>query len=124
MKSSIIHFFLPFYVKDLFCNNYVFTISDPFFTVRTLDELIVELDKLGYILSCSGLYLRLQPKRKDSNQGKKHVKCLPIRLLKPQNNLRKENIDRYGNMGSQVPRKEFKIRFFWQESTAMNLFIL
>ena len=75
------------------------------FTVRTLDELIIELDKIGYILSRSGLYLRLQPKRKDSNQGKKHVKCLPIRLLKPPNNLRKENVDRYGNIGCQVSKE-------------------
>ena len=76
-----------------------------FFLARTLDELTAMLDKMGYILSRSGLYLRLQPKRKDSNQGKKHVKCLPIRLLRPQNNLRKENVDRYGNICCQVSKE-------------------
>ena len=60
----------------------------------TLDDLTTELSKMGYIISRSATYLRLEPKRKDTNQGKKHVYCLPIKLLKPENNLRKVNKDR------------------------------
>jgi hypothetical protein len=63
-------------------------------TITTLNDLCKELEKLGFIISRSATYLRLQAKRKNSNEGKKHVKCLPIRLLRPENNLRKENIDR------------------------------
>ena len=53
-----------------------------------------ELEKLGFIISRSATYLRLQAKKKNSNEAKRHVKCLPIRLLRPENNLRKENVDR------------------------------
>ena len=31
-------------------------------------------------------------KIKNSNEAKRHKKCLPIRLLRPENNLRKENM--------------------------------
>ena len=53
-----------------------------------------ELHRLGFNLCQSTVYLRIWPNRTNTNEGKKHVKCLPIKLLKPENNLRKENIDR------------------------------
>ena len=63
-------------------------------TIKTLDDFCKELEKLGFIISRSATYLRLQAKNKNSNEAKRHKKCLPIRLLRPENNLRKENIDR------------------------------
>ena len=33
----------------------------------------------------------MYPKQINSLNAKRHVKCLPIRLMRPQNNLRKEN---------------------------------
>ena len=63
-------------------------------SVRTLDDMTNELSRLGYIISRSATYLRLQPKRKNTIEGKRHVKCLPIKLLRPEHNLRKVNIDR------------------------------
>ena len=61
-------------------------------TIKTLDDFCKELEKLGFIISRSATYLRLQAKNKNSNEAKRHKKCLPIRLLRPENNLRKENM--------------------------------
>ena len=68
--------------------------TDVLRTITTLNELCKELEKLGFIISRSATYLRLKAKNKNSNEAKRHVKCLPIRLLRPENNLRKENEDR------------------------------
>ena len=62
-----------------------------FFSVKTLSDFTNEINKIGYIISRSGVYIRMYPKRLGTNQAKRHVKCLPIRLLRPQNNLRREN---------------------------------
>ena len=47
-------------------------------SVRSLNDLKEELDKMGFNLSRSWLYLRLLPKRKDSNEGKRHVKTVSL----------------------------------------------
>lgn len=63
-------------------------------TVRTLDDLRSELLKMGMNLSRSATYLRLQPRRSNSKEGKRHVQTVPVKLLRPENSLRKKNVDR------------------------------
>ena len=82
-----------------------------FFSVKTLSEFTNEVNKLGYIISRSGVYLRMYPKRMNTHEGKRHVKCLPIRLLRPQNNLRREN-------------KEISMTTLLELSSANRMYIL
>lgn len=62
-------------------------------TVKTLDELTEEIKKRGFIISRSGLYLRLLPRRADSIEGKKHVTTVPVKLAKAQTDMHKSHID-------------------------------
>ena len=59
--------------------------------VNTTDELKSELDKRGYHLSRSATYLRFMPKDPTTNQGKKHVHTVPVRIFKPQNDEHKSH---------------------------------
>ena len=68
--------------------------DDIFRTVKTVDDLHREITKLGYSLSRSALYLRLLPRDLTTQEGKKHVVTVPVRLVRPQNNLRKGHPDR------------------------------
>ncbi|XP_065679008.1 uncharacterized protein LOC124814973 [Hydra vulgaris] len=63
-------------------------------SVSTLDDLQEELTKIGFTLSRSGLYLRLLPRRGNTSEGKKHVSTVPVKLLRPENSMRKKNDDR------------------------------
>ena len=62
-------------------------------TVKTLDDLTNAVHSLGYIVSRSALYLRLLPRSQTSIQGRKHVSTLPVKLVRPQNNLRRKHPD-------------------------------
>jgi hypothetical protein len=55
----------------------------------TLDDLVGELRKMNFTLSRSALYLRLIPRRIDSQEGKKHVQTVPVKLRRPENSERK-----------------------------------
>ena len=68
--------------------------EDIFRTVRTLDQLTAALHNLGYAVKRGAVYLRLIPRCQSSIEGKKHVKTLPVKLVRPQNNLRKGHPDR------------------------------
>lgn len=55
--------------------------SEQLSAVKTLNDLREALLKLGYNLSRSAaIYLRLQPRRADSVQAKKHIKMVPVKL--------------------------------------------
>lgn len=54
-------------------------------SIKTLDQLQAEMLKKGFELSRSALYLRLIPKRSLSEEGKRHVTTVPVKLMKPQN---------------------------------------
>lgn len=54
---------------------------------KTLDDLQAELCKLGYTISRSGLYLRLLPRRVNTEEGKRHVVTVPVKLCKPDSTL-------------------------------------
>ena len=60
---------------------------------KTLDDLRAGLLKEGYILSRQALYLHLIPKRIDNTEGKRHVRTVPVKLHKAQNNLRNRHKD-------------------------------
>ena len=62
--------------------------------MKTLDDLHKALHNMGYMVSRAGLYLRLLPRCPTSIEGKKHVKALPVKLVRPQNDLRKKHPDR------------------------------
>ena len=68
--------------------------EDLFRTVKTLDDLHKAVSDLGFTVSRSGLYLKLLPRDKTSNEGKRHVSTLPVKLVRPQNDLRKKHPDR------------------------------
>lgn len=63
-------------------------------SVTTLDDLHAELIKRGTQISRSATYLRLIPKRGNTLEGKRHVSTVPVKLLRPENSLRKTNVDR------------------------------
>ena len=63
-------------------------------SLTTLDDLHKELTDLGFNLSRSAVYPRLLPRRGYSREGKRHVQTVPVKLLRPENSLRKKNIDR------------------------------
>ena len=68
--------------------------EDLFRSVKSTDQLHSALDDLGYRLSKTALYYRLLPKNSRSSEGKRHVKTVPVRLVRPENNLRRKHPDR------------------------------
>ena len=63
-------------------------------SVKTLDDLKKALHDMGFSVSRSALYLRLQPINQTTLEGKRHVSTVPVKLTRPQNNLRKKHPDR------------------------------
>ncbi|CAB4044708.1 Hypothetical predicted protein [Paramuricea clavata] len=63
-------------------------------TVTTLDDLNKELSSFGFKIGRPATYLRLLPRRQDTIEGKRHVKTVSVKLLRPENTLRKANVDR------------------------------
>lgn len=47
----------------------------------------------GHNISRSGLYLRLVPRDCSTKEGKRHVNTVPVKLIRPQNTLRKNHPD-------------------------------
>ena len=68
--------------------------DDLFRSVKTTDDLHKAITDLGYKVSRSGLYLRLLPRDQTTQEGKRHVKTIPVKLVRPDNNLRKQHPDR------------------------------
>ena len=62
-------------------------------TVTTLGDLHSEFKNLGFLLSRSATYLRLLPRRGNTSEGYRHVQTVPVKLTRPENNLRKKNKD-------------------------------
>ncbi|CAG8771556.1 41463_t:CDS:2 [Gigaspora margarita] len=62
-------------------------------SVKTLDQLQAALEQLNYKISRSATYLRLLPKRVNTKEGKRHVKTVPVKLLRSQNTARKRHED-------------------------------
>ena len=54
---------------------------------KKLDDLHAAFRKEGYVKSRQALYLRLIPRRADSQEGKRHVTTVPVKLRKGKNTL-------------------------------------
>lgn len=61
--------------------------TETFRTVKTLKELKMKLEEVGFSIKESNLYLRLLPRRTNSTEGKRHVVTVPVKLAKPDNSL-------------------------------------
>ena len=55
--------------------------EDLFRSVRTLNDLHRAISDLGFKLSRSSLYNRLQPKSEKTSEGKRHVSSVPVRYV-------------------------------------------
>ena len=64
-------------------------------SARTLDDLHDVLQDLGYKLCRSACYLRLQPRRGDTREGKRHLHSVPVKLCRAQNNQHRQHQDAY-----------------------------
>ena len=56
--------------------------EEVFRTVKTLDDLKAAISEMGYTLSRTALYYRLQPRSTRSIAGKRHVETVPVRLVR------------------------------------------
>ncbi|CAF4301901.1 unnamed protein product [Rotaria sordida] len=61
----------------------------------TLNELTERLKERGFVLSYSATYLRLIPRRSNSIEGKRHVRTVPVQLIKDNNDQHKKHDDQY-----------------------------
>ena len=68
--------------------------EDIYRTVKTLDDLHNAIRGLGFTISRSGLYLKLLPRDGSTIEGRRHVSTVPVKLVRPQNDLRKKHPDR------------------------------
>ena len=67
--------------------------TDVLNSCKTLDDLHATLRKEGYILRMRALYFRLIPRSADSQEGKRHVRTVPVKLRKAKNTLRNRHAD-------------------------------
>lgn len=51
------------------------------------------MNKIGFPISRSALYTRLLPRRSDTSEGKRHVKTVPVRLIRAQNESHSKHVD-------------------------------
>ena len=68
--------------------------DDLYRTVKTLDDLHKAVADLGFTVSRSALYLKLLPRDGKTTEGKRHISTVPVKLIRPQNDLRKKHPDR------------------------------
>jgi hypothetical protein len=62
-------------------------------SIKSLDEMKVELEYLGFTLSRTALYYRFYPKHARGIDGKRHVNTVPVQLAKPSKTLHHDHID-------------------------------
>lgn len=62
-------------------------------TIMTLDDLTAQLNRDGFDVKRSTVYIRLQPKRSSSHQGKRHVSTVPVKLIRAQNDHHSKHPD-------------------------------
>ena len=67
--------------------------SDVYRSIKTLAQLTERLKMDGFIISRSGLYLCLLPKRSSSLEGQRHVSPAPVKLIKAKNDKHVQHID-------------------------------
>ena len=62
-------------------------------SILTLDDLTAQLIRDEFDVTRSSVYLRLKPKRSNSTEGKRHVKTVPVQLIRAQNDHHKSHPD-------------------------------
>jgi len=60
---------------------------------KLLDDLQKILVAEGYSLSRSATYLRLLPRKSSSLEGKRHIKTVPVKLVRAQNTYHDRHMD-------------------------------
>ena len=59
-------------------------------TVTIIDDLHSEMKNVGFPLFRSATHLWLLPRRGNTREGYRHVQTVPVKLTRPENNLRKK----------------------------------
>lgn len=67
--------------------------SDVYRSIKTLDELTAQLKNEGYQVSRSAVYTRLLPRRSLSQEGRRHITTVPVKLIRAQNDAHSKHID-------------------------------
>lgn len=67
--------------------------EDMFRSIKTLTELKDKLHEEGFHISRSATYLRLLPRKSNTQEGKRHVSTVPVRLCKSQNDQHAHHLD-------------------------------
>nr|XP_047125600.1 uncharacterized protein LOC124807608 [Hydra vulgaris] len=62
-------------------------------STKTSSELTETLKELGFQVSRSGTYLRLNPRNSATQEGKRHIKTVPVKLIRSQNDKHAKHID-------------------------------
>ena len=75
-------------------------------SVRSLDDLKSALEKKDFNLSRTATYYRLLPASMRHKDGKRHVHTIPVKLQRPQNDLRKKHPDGHFAMASVMFTRE------------------
>ena len=92
--------------------------TDVLNSCKILDDLHAALQKEGYVFSRQALYLRLIPRRADSQEGKCYVRTVPVKLRKAKNTLR----DRYADADFTFTIKGKYVILYPYFSLIMSLF--
>ena len=58
----------------------------------SIPQLASEMERRGYKFSTQTYYLRLEPRRKNSAHGRRHVHTVPVKLARAQENARKPHV--------------------------------
>ena len=74
--------------------------------MRALDDLKSAFEKKGFNLSRTATYYRLLPANMRHKDEKRHVHTVPVKLQRPQNDLRKKHPDGHFAMESVMFTKE------------------
>lgn len=69
-------------------------------TVHTLSELTNKLNELGINISRSATYIRLLPRRANTQEAKRHVVTVPVKLRRPEADHHKAHQDQYFSVAS------------------------
>ena len=80
--------------------------SEVYNSLRSLDDLKSAFEKKGFNLSRTATYYRLLPANMRHKDGKRHVHTVPVKLQRPQNDLRKKHLDGHFAMESVMFTKE------------------
>ena len=67
--------------------------TETHYACKTINDLHSSLTNPGYSLSRQALCLGLVPRSYDSAEGKRHVKTVPVRLPRAQNNKQSRHVD-------------------------------